>query len=298
MNVSIDSVRDEYLKLQQNIVAQLTRIDGSTKFSKESIISPAGGLAQPQVLSYGAVIEKAAVQFTHTLGDSLPPAATERNPHLANRPFAAVSISVISHPRNPHMPSAHMNLRCFSVDADPPHWYFGGGFDLTPHILYPEDARFWHEQAKSATGDLYDELKQKCDEYFYLPHRSEMRGVGGVFFDDFQLGSFQDTLNFTCNIGRTFESAYAHICDKRKGVEWSAEEEAWLLYRRGRYAEFNLLYDRGTRYGLQSGRRIESVLASLPPRVVWSYQFNPTTSGVKQIHAELQSALQPQQWVS
>jgi coproporphyrinogen III oxidase len=234
-------------------------------------------LARPRVLEDGGHLEKAAVQFTHSVGQSLPPAATERNPHLAGKGFQAAAISLIVHPRNPFVPTTHMNLRFFMVEADTPVWYFGGGFDLTPYYGFEEDCVHWHQQAKAACDpfgeNIYAELKAACDDYFYLSHRQEPRGVGGIFFDDWDRDGFAASFAFVKSVGDHFLPAYRPIVERRKATPYSDAQRDFQLYRRGRYAEFNLAIDRGTRYGLQSGRRVESVLASLPPLAAWRYNY-------------------------
>ncbi|HSG91545.1 MAG TPA: oxygen-dependent coproporphyrinogen oxidase [Pseudomonadales bacterium] len=280
--ITMPPVRDYFAALQQQICTALEAEDGEAKFLVEEIESPGGGVSRPRVLADGPVIEKAAVQFTHSIGPTLPPAATERNPQLAGRGFQAAAISMIVHPRNPYAPTTHMNLRFFLVDGDvgtPGAWYFGGGFDLTPYYGFDEDAIHWHEQARAACepfgADLYPRLKRWCDEYFYLPHRQEQRGIGGVFFDDWTAGGFDAAFAFTRSVGDHFLPAYMPLLARRKDMPWGERERDFQLYRRGRYAEFNLAFDRGTKYGLQSGRRIESVLASLPPLVTWKYNWQP-----------------------
>jgi coproporphyrinogen III oxidase len=272
---TITPVREYFMDLQDRIVAALEALDGATEFRREEIPGPRGALSRPRVLEDGRHIEKAAVQFTHSLGDSLPPAATERNPQLAGQGFQATAISLIVHPRNPYVPTTHANLRFFLVEADEPVWYFGGGFDLTPYYGFEEDAVHWHEQARAATGAHYSALKQACDEYFYLPHRDECRGIGGVFFDDWTEGGFEASFEFTRAVGDHFLPAYQPIFERRMHSDYGERERDWQLYRRGRYAEFNLAIDRGTKYGLQSGRRVESVLASLPPLAAWKYAYEP-----------------------
>ena len=271
----ITPVRDYFMTLQDQIVARLEDLDGEANFRREQIDAPNGGLSRPRVLEDGPGIEKAAVQFTHSIGDSLPPAATERNPHLAGHGFQATAISLIVHPRNPYVPTTHANLRFFIVEADEPVWYFGGGFDLTPYYGFEEDAIHWHEQARAAAGEHYPALKAACDEYFYLPHRQECRGIGGLFFDDWTEGGFESSFAFTRAVGDHFLPAYAPIFERRAATPYGERERDWQLYRRGRYAEFNLAIDRGTRYGMQSGRRVESVLASLPPLAAWKYAYEP-----------------------
>lgn len=290
--VSIEAVKEFFIDLQARIVGMFEGLDSGGKFLKESFNSPNGGVAQPRVLTNGDLFEKAAVQFSYSVGDRLPSAATERHPSLANCPFKATAISVIVHPRNPRVPTTHLNLRMFFVEAQEPTWFFGGGFDLTPYIPFEEDIRFWHEHARAVCGSdaRYVELKENCDHYFYLPHRGETRGVGGIFFDDFNADGFNDCFKFVRTVGETFLNAYTTIVKRRAHLKWTSEEEEWMLIRRGRYAEFNLAIDRGTKYGMQSGRRIESVLASLPPRVIWPYQHELLVS---EKLANLTSKLQP-----
>ena len=301
MAVDVLTVREYFMALQDEICAALEEADGGAVFSREEIApppdAPPGGLARPRVLADGEVIEKTAVQFTHSLGAKLPPAATERNPRLAGRPFQATAISMIVHPRNPHAPTTHMNLRYFSVDGEENEagtWYFGGGFDLTPIYPYREDVLHWHRVSAEAAGAHYPQLKQACDDYFYLPHRQERRGVGGLFFDDWTEGGADRSFDFVQRIGDAFLPAYLPILNRRKATPWTEDERDFQLYRRGRYAEFNLAIDRGTKYGLQSGRRVESVLASLPPLAAWSYgREDPPGSR----EAELLSYLEPQDWL-
>ena len=275
----VSAVRRRFLALQGTIISELERLDGVRRFAGEDLAGPGGGLSRPHVLENGGAIEKAAVLFTHSIGDALPAAATERNPHLAGQPFQAVALSTIVHPRNPYVPTTHMNLRFFLVAANAPAWHFGGGFDLTPHYPFEEDVVHWHRVARDvcrAHGDCHAELKRNCDEYFHLHHRGEARGVGGIFFDDWTQGGFDASFAFVRGVGDAFLSAYVPIFERRAAMQWGEREETFMLIRRGRYAEFNLAIDRGTRYGLQSGRRVESVLASLPPRAQWRYGWRPT----------------------
>lgn len=275
---SVATVRRDFLRLQARLISELERLDGQRRFTGEDLATANGGLSRPRVLQDGDAIEKAAVLFTHSIGDALPPAATERNPQLAGRPFQAIAVSLIVHPRNPYVPTAHMNLRFFSVAAAAPAWHFGGGMDLTPHYPFEEDVVHWHRVARAACdahGDFHAELKRNCDEYFFLKHRGEARGVGGIFFDDWTHRGFAASCAFALDVGRAFPRGYAPIFERRARMPWGEREEAFMLMRRGRYAEFNLAIDRGTRYGLQSGRRVESVLASLPPRAEWRYGWRP-----------------------
>jgi len=282
MDAQAQAVREYLLGLQDRICEGLERQERSgARFSEQRLAGEDGGLARPRVLAGGAQIEKSAVHFTHSVGRNLPPAATERRPELAGRGFEAVSLSLIVHPRNPYAPTTHMNLRFFTAQAPDGDavWWFGGGFDLTPSYGFAEDAVHWHRTAREACrthgADLYARFKKTCDEYFYLPHRGEMRGVGGVFFDDLVLGDFARSFALVQSVGDHFLPAYLPILERRKDAPFGEREREFQLVRRGRYAEFNLVYDRGTRYGLQSGRRVESVLASLPPLAAWRYDWQP-----------------------
>jgi len=307
------AVRDYFMALQDRICAALESVDksvagarspasdrspagdGSATFSREELPGPDGGLARPRVMANGAHLEKAAVQFTHSLGKALPPAATERNPHLAGHGFQAVAISLIVHPQNPYAPTTHMNLRFFHVEADPVVWYFGGGLDLTPYYGFAEDCVHWHEVSSEASGEHYPAMKQACDDYFYLAHRNEARGIGGLFFDDWSQGGFTESFALVRAIGDAFLPAYQPILERRIDMPYGDAQRDWQLYRRGRYAEFNLAIDRGTRYGIQSGRRIESVLASLPPLAAWRYAYQPDAGSAEA--ALLQDFLPAKDWL-
>lgn len=286
-----------FRELQDRICDALVEIDG-TAFDARELTNERGGVARPRVLSGGPVIEKAAVNFSHSRGDSLPLAATERRPELAGRSFEATSVSLIVHPRNPYAPTSHANIRFFiahppqdrrnpsAKPADEDGWWFGGGFDLTPYYGFEEDAVHWHRTAAEACapfGDhLYERYKAACDDYFFLPHRQEMRGVGGLFFDDLnrleqppKLDRFERCFAFARSIGDHFLPAYMPILERRRDRQYGEPQRRFQLYRRGRYVEFNLVYDRGTRYGLQARARTESVLASLPPLAAWQYDYEP-----------------------
>ena len=309
MTAAIRPVLEYFMALQDELCEALESMDGTAAFSREERPGPTGGLARPRVLAGGPNIEKAAVQFTHGIGDALPPAATERNPELAGRGFQAASISVIVHPRNPYAPTTHMNLRFFLVDgseslnggtpqahAGRPVWYFGGGFDLTPYYGFEEDCVHWHQVARQAAGAHYPAFKTACDRYFHLPHRDECRGIGGLFFDDWTDGGFDSSLALVKAVGNAFLPAYRPIFERRIRSPWGEKQREWQLYRRGRYAEFNLAIDRGTRYGLQSGRRVESVLASLPPLAAWRYGYVPEEGSAE---ADLLSLVKrPRAWLS
>lgn len=279
---NIESVKAYFFELQTRICDALGSIDGGSGFSIEDIHQENGAHSRPRVLDNppvkgGPHIERGAVQFSYSIGDNLPPAASERNPHLAGKGFQATAISMIMHPRNPFVPTFHANLRFFLIDENT--WHFGGGFDLTPYYPFEEDVIHWHQTSKEACQpfgeDVYPRLKAECDQYFVLSHRQEARGVGGLFFDDWHEGGFAKSFDFVKSIGDHILPAYQPILEKRCETPYSEENEEFMLYRRGRYAEFNLAIDRGTRYGIQSGRRIESVLASMPPRAIWKYNWHP-----------------------
>jgi len=295
---SVKAVRDYFMQLQDDICSTLENADGSQRFSREEVQNPGGGLARPRVIDDGIHLERGAVQFTHSQGDALPAAASERNPHLAGKGFEAVAISMIMHPRNPFVPTFHANLRFFLVDDS--YWHFGGGFDLTPFYPFADDVLHWHQTAKAAVephGDgLYPRFKAWCDDYFYLSHRQEPRGVGGLFYDDWQEGGFGACFALTRSIGDHILPAYLPILEARKDLPWGEREKTFQLYRRGRYAEFNLAIDRGTRYGLQSGRRIESVLASMPPQAIWKYNWQPEPGSPEAVLYD--EYLRPRDWLT
>jgi coproporphyrinogen III oxidase len=286
------------MDLQSRICRALEAADGGATFSQEDIETPGGGLSKPRIIDDGRYLERGAVQFSHSIGDALPPAATERNPHLAGQGFEAVAISMIMHPANPYVPTFHANLRFFLVSEE--YWHFGGGFDLTPFYPFAEDVLHWHRTAKSACDpfgeDIYPRLKAWCDDYFYLPHREEQRGVGGLFFDDWNESGYANSFNLTRSIGDAILPAYLPILEKRKDTPYGESEREFQLYRRGRYAEFNLAIDRGTRYGLQSGRRIESVLASMPPLAKWKYNWQPDAGSPESVLYE--DYLRPRDWLT
>jgi coproporphyrinogen III oxidase len=263
--------------LQHSICDALEAEDGESRFVEDRFDSANGGISAPRVMAGGTHIERSGVNFTYSLGDELPEAATARRPELAGCGFQAVSLSLIVHPTNPYAPTTHANFRCFVAtrDGQPAVWWVGGGYDLTPYYGFDEDAVHWHRTAKRVcdgfSKELYPKMKTQCDEYFYLEHRKEPRGIGGVFFDDFRLNDWSTTVDFLKQMGESFLMAYLPILQRRKNMAFGQRERDFQLYRRGRYVEFNLLYDRGTKYGIQSGRRIEAVMCSMPPLVAWSY---------------------------
>ena len=271
-------VQTYLMELQDRICGALEAEDGAARF-REDRFEDERSLARPRMLAEGDAIEKAAVHFTRSAGRELPPAASARRPELAGRAFEAVSLSLIVHPRNPYAPTSHMNLRFFIAGPElpDPAWWFGGGFDLTPIYGFEEDAVAWHHGARAACepfgADVYTRLKKACDDYFFLPHRGEARGIGGLFFDDWDEGGFAQSFGLVRSVGDHYLRTYVPILRRRKDTSYRERERAFQLFRRGRYVEFNLLYDRGTRYGLQSGRRVEAVLASLPPLVAWHYDW-------------------------
>lgn len=299
--IDIRPVREYLLALQDTICGALEAEDGAAEFSRQAHPGERGGLARPRVLSGGKVIEKAAVNFSHTSGERLPGAASQRRPELAGASFEAVSVSLIVHPLNPYAPTTHANIRCFLThrDGDTADWWFGGGFDLTPFYGFEEDAVHWHRQSRAACQpfgeDLYERYKRQCDEYFYLPHRDEARGIGGLFFDDLREPDFTTCFAFLRSVGDHFLPAYLPILKKRKDHPWGERQRQFQLLRRGRYVEFNLLYDRGTRFGLQASGRVESILASLPPLVVWEYQHEPEPGSEESMLQ--QRFLRPRDWL-
>jgi coproporphyrinogen III oxidase len=278
----VEAVRAFLLELQDRICGCLEREEtGAARFREERFESPGGGLSRPRVLEGGDVIEKSAVHFSHTQGRRLPAAATARRPELAGRCYEAVSVSLIVHPRNPYAPTSHANVRFFLAPDEErqPIWWIGGGFDLTPYYGFEEDAVHWHRSARAACEPLgpaaWPELKKACDDYFFLRHRGEPRGIGGIFFDDFDAGGFERSFAFLRRVGEHYLLAYLPILARRKATPYGAREREFQLYRRGRYAEFNLIYDRGTRFGLESGGRVESILASMPPLAAWRTDWRP-----------------------
>lgn len=299
----INAVKQYLLNLQNSICLGIEQIDGSAEFmrdewQREQVAG--GGISC--VLSDGEVFEQAGINFSHVYGTELPASATAHRPELAGRDFQAMGVSLVIHPKNPHAPTSHANIRFFiaSKEGADPVWWFGGGFDLTPYYGYDEDCVHWHTVAREACesfgGDVYPRYKKWCDEYFYIKHRDEQRGIGGLFFDDLNEGGFDNCFKFMQSIGNHYMKAYLPIVERRKDTAFTAAEKEFQLYRRGRYVEFNLVYDRGTLFGLQTGGRTESILMSLPPVVHFRYNWTPD-AGTRE--AELYDKyLKPQDWLA
>ena len=276
--IDTEAVKQFLLDTQENICARLAGEDGEAGFITDRWDRGDGGGGVSRVLSEGAVFEKAGVNFSHVFGKSLPPSATATRPELAGRGYQAMGVSLVIHPRNPFVPTSHANFRLFATTGDDPVWWFGGGYDLTPYYGFDEDCGHWHRTAREACErfgpDYYPRFKRNCDAYFHLKHRDERRGIGGLFFDDFNEGGFARSFAFVRALAGSYIDAYLPIVQRRRQLPWSAEQRKFQEYRRGRYAEFNLVYDRGTLFGLQSGvGRIESILMSLPPSVRWIYNW-------------------------
>ena len=279
--MSVTSVKSYLLSLQNQICAFIESEDGDAKFEEDAWQHQTGGGGLTRVIANGQAIEKGGVNFSHVSGVKLPIAATAKRPELADAGFQALGVSVVIHPKNPYAPTSHFNVRYISVekpDRDP-IWWFGGGFDLTPYYGFEEDCEHWHKTAKSACDPfgehVYPAYKKWADDYFYLKHRNEPRGIGGLFYDDLNEWGFDRSFAFMQSVGAHYIRAYQPILNRRKSLPFTERERAFQLYRRGRYVEFNLLYDRGTLFGLQSGGRTESILMSLPPLVAWEYDFKP-----------------------
>jgi coproporphyrinogen III oxidase len=276
---AIEAVSAYLEALQGRLIAELEQLDGKQVFQRDAWDRPGGGGGMSCVLCDGAVFEQAGVGFSHVFGDQLPPSATRNRPDLAGSGFQAVGVSVVIHPQNPYVPTTHANFRYFTAGDENPVWWFGGGFDLTPYYPFEEDVRDWHTAARDACApfgdDLYARYKDWCDQYFYLTHRGETRGVGGLFFDDVNELGFDRSFEFVQSVAGCFLPAYRSIVARRRNHPFGERQREFQLYRRGRYVEFNLIYDRGTIFGLQSGGRTESILMSLPPRVRWRYNWLP-----------------------
>ncbi|KZK66420.1 coproporphyrinogen III oxidase [Shewanella baltica] len=289
------------LDLQNRICAGLAKLDGQATFAADSWTRAEGGGGTSRVLTQGAVFEQAGVNFSHVTGAAMPASATAHRPELAGRSFEAMGVSLVIHPNNPYIPTTHANVRFFIAQKEgaDPVWWFGGGFDLTPYYPFEEDVREWHQTSKNICApfgdEVYPKYKKWCDEYFFLPHRNETRGVGGLFFDDLNQAGFEQSFSFMQAVGNGFLTAYAPIVERRKDTEFGERERQFQLYRRGRYVEFNLVYDRGTLFGLQTGGRTESILMSMPPLVRWQYAYTPEAGSPE---ADLyDNYLKPRDWV-
>lgn len=280
MPPDLNAVRAYLLGLQDAICQALEKEDGGGRFQEDNWTRTEGGGGRSRVLSEGAVFEKAGVGFSHVTGTSLPPSATAARPELAGKSYHALGVSLVIHPLNPYVPTSHANVRFFSAgEGESAVWWFGGGFDLTPYYGFEEDAVHWHRTARNACephgAELHSKFKKWCDDYFFLKHRNEPRGVGGIFFDDFNAPGFEQSFALMRSVGDAFLPAYLPIVQKRKATAYGKRERDFQLYRRGRYVEFNLVWDRGTHFGLQSGGRTESILMSLPPLAAWRYDWKP-----------------------
>jgi coproporphyrinogen III oxidase len=287
MSIDVTVVKNYLLDLQSRICAGLEQEESNTCFVTDTWQrdgrlqqkDTGGGITR--VLENGAVFEKGGVNFSHVLGDAMPASATAHRPELAGRAFEAMGVSLVIHPKNPYVPTSHANVRFFIArkDGEPDVWWFGGGYDLTPYYGFDEDCTHWHRTAKAACdpfGDtVYADYKKWCDEYFYLKHRNEQRGAGGLFFDDLNSWGFEKSFAFMQAVGDSYLPAYQPIVNRRKNLPYGEREREFQLYRRGRYVEYNLVYDRGTLFGLQTGGRTESILMSLPPQVAWRYDWEP-----------------------
>ncbi|MDG1800066.1 MAG: oxygen-dependent coproporphyrinogen oxidase [Luminiphilus sp.] len=293
---------EQYLKgLRRSICEELSAIDGAASFETESWDRPEGGGGISRVLAEGDVFEKGGVNFSYVEGGKMPGSATQHRPELAGRSFKAMGVSLVMHPRNPYAPTSHANVRCFVAEkeGEAPVWWMGGGFDLTPYYGREEDVVHWHQTAKNACDpfgdDVHAKYKKWCDDYFYLPHRAEPRGVGGLFYDDLNEWGFKKSFDFMQSVGDSFSKAYVPIVLNNKDRDYGERERQWQLYRRGRYVEFNLVFDRGTLFGLQSNGRTEAILMSLPPLVRWDYGVTPEPGTPE---AELLDYyLKPKDWV-
>lgn len=278
---SPDAVKAYLLSLQDRLTTGLEETDGRGRFAEDAWERPGGGGGRTRVIRDGDLFEQGGINFSHVCGAALPATATAARPELAGCRYQAMGVSLVLHPTNPYVPTSHMNVRFFVAERPGSEaiWWFGGGFDLTPYYGFEEDAIDWHCHARAICrpfGDqVYPRLKRWCDEYFFLKHRNEPRGIGGLFFDDLTDGGFQPSFALTRAVGDQYLAAYLPIVARRRSLPYGERERAFQKYRRGRYVEFNLVYDRGTLFGLQSGGRTESILMSLPPEVSWRYDWQP-----------------------
>ena len=300
--VDIQPVVKFMQQLQDRICSALEAVDGQATFKQDSWEKPSGGGGRSRVMTEGAVFEKGGVNFSHVQGDNMPGSATAHRPELAGRSYQAVGVSLVMHPHNPYVPTSHANVRFFIAEkeGEEPIWWFGGGFDLTPCYGYEQDCQEWHQGSKAICdrfgSDLYPKYKDWCDRYFYLKHRDEQRGIGGLFFDDLNQPGFEQSFAFVKAIGEGYQDLYVPLVERRKDTPYGEAEKRFQRYRRGRYVEFNLVFDRGTLFGLQSGGRTESILMSLPPEVRWEYDYQPQPGSEE---ARLTDYfLQPRDWLA
>ncbi len=295
------AVEQFFLTLQNSICRQLEACDRGSVFQEEVWHREQGGGGITRVIKDGQVFEQGGVNFSHVYGEQMPLSATAHRPELAGRRFEAMGVSIVLHPVNPYIPTSHANVRFFIAEkpGEEPIWWFGGGFDLTPYYAFDEDCLYWHQTAKKCCdpfGDeVYAEYKSWCDKYFYLPHRQESRGIGGLFFDDLNQWGFEKSFAYIQAVGEGFTQAYIPIVEKRRGMEYGERERQFQLYRRGRYVEFNLVHDRGTLFGLQSGGRTESILMSMPPLARWEYGYQPEPGSAEE--KLTQDYLKPRDWL-
>jgi coproporphyrinogen III oxidase len=298
----IDAVRTYLTGLQTRIVTALEGCDGN-RFETDAWQRPEGGGGITRVIEEGQVLERGGVLFSHVRGDRLPASASAHRQQIAGRPFEAMGVSLVIHPRNPYVPTVHLNVRFFIAFAtnapgqSEPIWWFGGGMDLTPYYPFEEDARHFHQVCKASLAafgdDTHARYKKWCDDYFFLKHRNEARGVGGIFFDDLSEPGFERSFALMQSVGNAFTDAYVPIVERRKHLAWGERERDFQAYRRGRYVEFNLVFDRGTLFGLQSGGRTESILCSMPPVVRWRYNWHPEPGTPE---SKLYDFLKPRDW--
>ncbi len=298
----VDEIKAYLLDLQDRICDAFEKLDGKATFLEDSWERAEGGGGRTRAMADGAVFERGGVNFSHVYGENLPPSASAHRPEIAGASFQALGISLVMHPKNPYAPTTHLNVRFFIAEklGSEPVWWFGGGYDLTPYYGFDEDCLHWHQAAKNACDkidtSLYPKFKKWADDYFYLKHRDEARGIGGIFYDDFNQFELEICFQFMREVGDSFLDAYLPIVEKRKDTPYTQRQRDFQLYRRGRYVEFNLVYDRGTLFGLQSGGRTESILMSLPPVVHWRYDWKPEPDTPEA--ALYQCYLPPKAWLN
>jgi coproporphyrinogen III oxidase len=298
--ISTEEIKRYFTGLQDRIVDRMGAIDGKP-FVRDAWVRPEGGGGVSRLIEEGNLLERGGVGFSHVMGKNLPPSASAHRPEIAGRSWEAMGVSLVFHPRNPYVPTAHMNVRFFiaTKEGEEPVWWFGGGMDLTPYYGFEEDCAHFHRTCRDALapygGDYHARFKKWCDEYFYLKHRKEPRGIGGIFFDDFSELGFDRTFAFVRAVGDAFLDAYTPVVERRRNVAYGERERDFQAYRRGRYVEFNLVWDRGTLFGLQSGGRSESILMSLPPIVKWRYDWHPAPGSAE--NELYERFLKPRDWI-